>query len=211
MEHLKELRIAAGKLQKDVASALGIDRTTYVKYEKGSNEPNFDMVSAIADYFGVTVDYLLGREDPRTPSPTITDDVVKFQIIGEVAAGYDHFAIEDWSGEEIAVPREWLHGRAPSDFFALRVVGESMYPLYLDGDIVLVKRQPTVSHSGDVGVVLYEGDCATLKKVELREESLSLVPVNPSFPPVVLRGEDVSKCKILGIPQLLLRDVCPGK
>ena len=63
MERLKELRTARGLLQKDVAAVLGIDRTTYVKYEKGQSEPSFDILAKLADYFGVSVDYLLGKTD----------------------------------------------------------------------------------------------------------------------------------------------------
>ena len=62
MERLKELREGKGLLQKDIAELLGVDRTTYVKYEKGVNEPSNDNLLKLADFFGVTTDYLLGRE-----------------------------------------------------------------------------------------------------------------------------------------------------
>lgn len=65
MNMLKQLRQDKGVLQKDVAFYLGIDRTTYVKYERGDSEPNHDMLSRLADYFNVSVDYLLGRENYR--------------------------------------------------------------------------------------------------------------------------------------------------
>lgn len=60
MERLKELRIKHGLLQKEVAKKIGVDRTTYVKYEKGSSDPNFKILQRLADYFNVTIDYLLG-------------------------------------------------------------------------------------------------------------------------------------------------------
>lgn len=69
MERLKELRTARGLLQKDVAAVLGIDRTTYVKYEKGQSEPSFDILTKLADYFGVSVDYLLGKTDIKKTPP----------------------------------------------------------------------------------------------------------------------------------------------
>lgn len=58
---LKEYRIKAGKLQKEVAAALGIDRSRYVKWENGKAEPPFDMTVKMAEYFGISVDELLGR------------------------------------------------------------------------------------------------------------------------------------------------------
>ena len=67
MEQLKKLRIARGLLQRQVADAIGVNRTTYVKYETGKSEPDYATLSRLADYFAVTIDYLLGRpqKDPR--------------------------------------------------------------------------------------------------------------------------------------------------
>lgn len=56
---LKELRIAKGLYQKDVADFLGVDRTTYTKYESGASEPDVATLIHLADFFGVTVDYLI--------------------------------------------------------------------------------------------------------------------------------------------------------
>lgn len=61
MEHLKELRKEKGLLQRDVADFLGVDRTTYVKYETGANEPDIEVIKKLADFFGVSTDYLLGK------------------------------------------------------------------------------------------------------------------------------------------------------
>jgi len=68
MNILKQLRINAGKLQKDIAAYLGVNRTTYLRYEKGETEPDYQTLRKIADYFNVSVDYLLGRETKKDPS-----------------------------------------------------------------------------------------------------------------------------------------------
>jgi transcriptional regulator with XRE-family HTH domain len=60
-EKLRTLRIAKGKTQNEVANMLGIDRTTYTKYETGDSNPDYSTICELADYFNVTVDYLLGR------------------------------------------------------------------------------------------------------------------------------------------------------
>lgn len=67
MNVLKELRTKKGVYQKDVANFLQIDRTTYVKYENGDSEPNLAMLKKIADFFDVSIDYLLGRKEKATP------------------------------------------------------------------------------------------------------------------------------------------------
>jgi len=62
-------------LQKDVAAAIGTDRTTYVKYETGSSRPDIELLCKIADYFQVSTDYLLGRT--VHPSPPDLSSVTK--------------------------------------------------------------------------------------------------------------------------------------
>lgn len=63
MLRLKELRLRDKKTQKELAAFLGIDRTTYTKYETEASEPNLETLIALADYFDVPLDYLVGRSD----------------------------------------------------------------------------------------------------------------------------------------------------
>ncbi|MCL2461371.1 MAG: helix-turn-helix domain-containing protein [Defluviitaleaceae bacterium] len=60
-ERLKECRKSKGVTQKNVAEFLGINATSYQKYELSTREPNIETLGRLADYFGVTTDYLLGR------------------------------------------------------------------------------------------------------------------------------------------------------
>lgn len=63
MLRIKELREARGEMQKVIAKALGIAPSTYSQYETGKREPDYSTLSKIADYFNVSVDYLLGKTD----------------------------------------------------------------------------------------------------------------------------------------------------
>ena len=63
MLRIKELREARGEMQKVIAKALGIAPSTYSQYETGKREPDYSTLSKIADYFDVSVDYLLGKTD----------------------------------------------------------------------------------------------------------------------------------------------------
>lgn len=60
---LKELRISKKLLQRDIADVLNCSTPVYCRYEKGEREPPFDIIKKLADYYGVTVDYLLGRDE----------------------------------------------------------------------------------------------------------------------------------------------------
>ncbi|MGF7429617.1 helix-turn-helix transcriptional regulator [Thermoanaerobacterium thermosaccharolyticum] len=76
-EILKSLRLEKKLNQKDVAEALGIDRTTYTKYETGKSEPDFEITSKIANYFDVSIDYLLGKSDIRNPEKIVQDKLTE--------------------------------------------------------------------------------------------------------------------------------------
>lgn len=60
LKRLKELRMAKGLSQKEVAEYLGISNAAYSLYERGDREPNISTLKKIANYYGVTVDELLG-------------------------------------------------------------------------------------------------------------------------------------------------------
>lgn len=200
----------------ELADRVGLSRQTISAYATGMRQPKPPTLAALAAALEVSPEWLSGynvdkrsRPGPLLPPPRVTDDVVTFPIIGEVAAGYDHPALEDWSGDTVDIPRYYLHGRRKEDYFVLRVIGDSMYPLYMDGDRVLVLRQSTLRRSGDIGVILYDGDQATLKKVEYvqGEDWLKLIPINPSYPPRTITGPDLEQCRVLGVPRLLIREV----
>lgn len=214
---LRELRTENNLTQTQLAQILGIAFSTVSMYERGEREPDFETMEAIADYFNVTMDYLHGKSNIRKyiptdinlPPPNIALNYTTFPVIGEVAAGYDHIALEDWEGDTVDIPDDYLRGRSRNEFFVLRVKGDSMYPTYQEGDKVLVLKQTTLNYSGQVGVILYDDELASLKKVEYKkgEDWLRMVPINPNHPVKKITGEDLEHCRILGIPRLLIRDI----
>jgi len=62
-EHLKDIRKLKGLTQKQIAKGIGVDERVYQRYEYGNVKPSFDKLIALADYFDVSVDYLIGRTD----------------------------------------------------------------------------------------------------------------------------------------------------
>lgn len=216
-DRIKYLRKQAGLNQIELANALNreyglkVDRVMVSKWETGFQTPVIATIKNIAAFFGVSLDYLTGEsdDDDRMPSPKITENYTTFPVIGEVAAGYDSPALEEWEGETVDIPNSYLRGRDKSEFFVLKVKGDSMYPEYQSGDKVLVLKQSALNYSGQVGVVLYDSELATLKKVEFikGEDWMRFVAINPAFPPRTIYNEELELCRVLGIPKLLLREI----
>lgn len=208
---IKEMRLANGLTQDELAARIHTTKQTIHKYENGiiTNIPS-SKVEAIANALETTPDYLMGwNDEPSLYSPEVTEDTVIFPVIGEIAAGYDYPAYEDWSGETVEIPKSYLHGRSRDEFFVLSVKGDSMYPQYMDGDKVLILKQSTMNRSGEIGAIIYDGDMATLKKIEYvdGEDWVKLIPINPEYAPKTIRNEDLEQCHVLGIPRLLIREI----
>lgn len=213
--NIRARRNELGLTQSELAEKLGYaDKSMIAKIEAGNIDLSQSKILAFASALHCTPSALMGWEDTPTesvpfPAPRITEDVVTFPVIGEVAAGYEHIAAEDWSGDTIDIPAQYLRGHDVSEFFVLTVHGDSMYPLFVSEDKVLVLRQSTISQSGDIGVVRYNGDAATLKKVEFDAAGgwMRFVPINPNYPPRTIRGADLEACSVLGVPRLVLREL----
>jgi HTH-type transcriptional regulator, competence development regulator len=92
---LIELRKAKKLRQEDIAKILGIARTTYAMYEQGNRQPDFDTLNKIADYFDVTIDHLLGREDKVKTKEDSLEEVNK--LVKEYGIEqFGFFDIEKW-------------------------------------------------------------------------------------------------------------------
>ena len=196
-----------------IAEKIGVTEATVQRWESGNIKSlRHERIAKLADILGVTPAVLMGWDEPTAPtlpSPTITEDTVTFPVITSVAAHYDSVSIdESAAGEKIEVPRAYLKGRKAEDFCAMRVRGDSMYPAFQNGDIVLVLRQSTMNHSGEIGVISYGDDEMTIKRINYvdGEDWLELVPLNPAYPPRRIKGVDLESCHVIGIPRVLIRE-----
>lgn len=61
-DRIKSLRTRKKLTQSEMAKRIGVARTTYAMYEQGHREPDYETLEKIADYFEVSIDYLLGRD-----------------------------------------------------------------------------------------------------------------------------------------------------
>lgn len=218
---IKARREELGMSYRELSEKTGYSKSVLQRYESGTTKKiPVDRLEVIAkalkldifslyDFDEATLALTNHINQNTLKHPDIAEDVITFPVIGEIAAGYNEITIEDWSGDTVDVPASYLKGRKREEFFVLSVHGDSMYPMYLNGDKVLILKQNTLNHSGDVGAILYDGECATLKKVEYvqGEDWLRLVPINPEYQPKLIEGPDLELCRVIGIPKLLIREI----
>lgn len=182
MLRLKEARKAKGLTQVEVSKIIGISQNGYSDWERGKNKVDNESLAKLAELYGVTTDYLLGKDAETNPVG------LKIPVLGTIPAGIPIEAIEDITDWE-ELPAEMATGG--KEYFGLRVKGDSMYPDYLDGDTVIVRKTPTCN-SGDVCVVYVNGYDATLKQVKLHPDgALTIVPRNPEYPPRTFSQEEI--------------------
>lgn len=206
-KNLNSIMEECDRTPSDIVNLLGVSKSTVSSWRNGEKMPRMDKIEALANYFGCLKSDLIEQKSLRAPE--VTEDTVIFPVIGEIAAGYDYPAYEDWSGETVEIPKSYLHGCSRDDFFVLSIKGDSMYPQYMDGDKVLILKQSTMNRSGEIGAIIYDGDMATLKKIEYvdGEDWVKLIPINPEYTPKTIRNEDLEQCHVLGIPRLLVREI----
>lgn len=194
----------------DVANKLNKNRATIYRYENNEIEKiPINILEPLAKILKTTPAYLMGWDNSLENLVPITNyNITKLQIIGTITAGYDGVAIEEDLGQ-IEVLETALGGFAAEECFVLKVKGNSMYPLFLDKDLVLVHKQSHVD-SGTIAVVLYNGDEATVKKVVYKqgENWLDLVPTNPEYMTKHIENEELEQCHVIGkVISLVLRKI----
>lgn len=185
-ERLKTLRIQRKMTQSELAKKIYISQPAYSKYEVGTASPNPETLSKIADALDVSVDYLLGSD-----SQPVRPGYIRIPVLGRVAAGIPIDAIEeviDW--EDISA-----EAAGDGEYFGLQIKGHSMEPKISDGDVVIVRRQPDVD-SGDIAVVLVNGDDATVKRVKKSPQGVTLIPSNPAYEPMYYTNAEIESLPV---------------
>ena len=208
-EKIKLQRKALGLTQTELGAKLGVQKNAVSKWECGRVDgiPS-SKIKAMAQLFNVPPSYLIDDNSYFTP-PTVTDDVTTFYIQTNVAAHYNAISgDETFEGEKVEVPTSYLRGRKAEEYCAMRVTGNSMYPQFQDGDIVIVLKQETLDHSGQIGVICYGDGEMTIKRINYvnGEDWLELIPLNSEFPPKRIEGADLEQCKVIGIPRIMIRN-----
>ena len=127
--------------------------------------------------------------DGEDDSPNGQEDYVSVPVYGKIAAGVPITAVEQIE-THFPIPMSYVGNK---DIFMLRVSGESMInAAILDGDYIIVEKQPTASN-GDIVAALVDGEDATVKTFYKENGHYRLQPENDYMEPII--SDDV---KILG-------------
>ncbi len=182
MNRIKQLRNAREMKQADLAIQLKVGQNTISNWENGKTEPDSASLQKMSAIFDCTIDYILGHSPLVKPQSS----GVWIPVLGDVAAGVPIEAVEDIVDyEEIDQALA-----ATGEFFGLRIKGASMAPRILEGDVVIVRKQDD-AETGDIAVVLVNGDSATVKKIKKMPDGIQLIPTNPAYDPMYYTAAEV--------------------
>lgn len=195
MNRLSQLRQEKGLNMREAARQLGMPYTTYVNYEKGTREPNSETLISLAKFYGTSIDYLLCKSDspPGRDIPPGFEPMPKMKkvpLIGAIACG-EPITAEQNIEKMVDVPESIRCD------FSLTCHGDSMVDAGIhDKDVVYIRIQPEVEN-GEIAAVRIDGE-ATLKRVYYNPDTLTLMPANPAYAPMVYTGSQLEEVHIEG-------------
>ena len=200
----------------ELANKTHINKSLISNYLSGAFKAKQDKLDIIARTLNVSEAWLMGYDvdmdrewfpDSKEDLTNITIDnaryietttkTVKIPILGKVPAGVPIEAIQDIIGYE-EIPASMLRGG--NNYFSLKIDGDSMYPDYKTGDILIIKQQNDCN-SGDDCIVMVNGDDATFKRVIKQEKSIILKPLNNNYEPYYFDEYEIltKPVKIVGV------------
>ena len=193
-----------------VLKKIGLSNATYSCWTDTS-VPRKATLFKLADYFGVSVDYLLGetvdieKTPGEKPNAVVLDgqNIFNIPIYENASAGFGAMAIDmvvDY------LPLYFTNPQEAEETICIIVRGDSMFPKIEDGDLIQVHKQSFVD-SGQVGVVLIDGDEAFVKKIVYGETWIELHSFNPMYKTMRFNGADVQRIRVLGVVKKVIKEM----
>lgn len=207
---IKQFRNEEKLTMDDFAVKSGLSKSYISMLEKNENPrsklpitPTTKTLEAVAKAMNTTVSDILDKLSgvkKKKISERIdmipVGELVNIRVVGVVRAGFGGLAYDCDMGME-TVSASSIAGYDVSDFFYLKVKGDSMEPRLYEGDLVLVRRQSSVD-SGSYAVVTIDDEEGVIKKVEYDKNSITLISQNHNYPPRVFKDADVKRIRVIG-------------
>lgn len=191
----------SGKSRKQICQDLNISYTTFCDWINANKYPRIDKIELLAQYFKIEKSDLI--EDKKSIStekhnlkiePFDAKKMVPVPVVGRVAAGYNCFANTDIQGYELVNSESIIDGY---DYIWLKVIGDSMEPMLLEDDLVLVRLQSTVDDE-DYAVVIVDDEDGLVKQVRIEQNQIVLLSVNPYYPPRIFKNKETQRVRFVG-------------
>ena len=200
--NIKKRRQALNMTQAELAELVGYTGKSMIsKIERGEVDLSQSKIETFARALRTTSGALFGNTE--TPNTFIT-----YPVIVGIKAGYNGEVIFEESGDSEQIPIDWIKGDTPNNFFIASVRGDSMHPLLIDGDRVLVHVTPSVS-SGQIAVIRYNGDDMTIKRVVYKPNGdyFDLIPINTNYPTKRIQGYSLTEAGVIGEVKKVIRNL----
>lgn len=195
--YLKKIRESEEISLREVEKLTGVGYSHLSMIENGKRNVTPALLKNLSRIYGIDyidlyekAGYLDLAESERLKNNS-TDNKRVFPLLGTVKAGYDYLASENIIGY-VTIDKKLSD---PENYFALKIVGDSMQPVMYEDDIIIVHRQSDVE-SGQIAIVLVDGEEGTVKKVIKYDNYIELVAFNSYYPPRKLSKND--NFKIIG-------------
>jgi len=200
-KNLKYYMYLNQKDRNDICKDLGFPYTTFAEWYNGNIYPRIDKIEMMANYFNIKKSDLIENKDKKDELGNV---LVSIPLLGTVKAGYNYLAQENWVGT-IDIEKK-LVGNG-DNYFALKVKGDSMFPVLIEEDIIVVHKQSDFEN-GDIVVAIVNGDEATIKKGMKSETGICLRPLNNAYEPLIFTYDDMKNIPviIIGIVKQLKRE-----
>jgi len=180
-DKLTYLRNSNNLSQAELAKKLNINRSSIGMFESNARTPTTDTLVRYAQFFNVSIDYLMGTSQNSNP------EKYTIPVYASISCGNPFVADEniyDFEDIDIALKSQGEH-------FGLLCRGNSMSPEFKDGDVAIIRKQSNID-SGNIAAVRINGDEATLKIVKKSEQGITLVAINPDvFLPRFYSNEEI--------------------
>lgn len=174
MNRLEYLRKEKELSQNDIGNILGITSQAVGLYEKEKRDIPNEYLIKLATYFGVSIDYILGKSDIRNTNINNSKQFYMCPVYGKISAGIPNWAEECLEGY-LPIDPNMFGIINPEECFFLKVDGESMNKEIKNGAYALIRKQDIVS-DGEIAAVLVNGFEATLKRFSRQGDFIVLEP-----------------------------------
>lgn len=195
-DRIKKKRQLIGLTQDELASKIGISRPSVVQWETGKASPKGARLNLIADILGCSPDWLLvgGDDEPRPERPQknldinniITDGLVgdkDLPIYSSAQGGKTGMVVSFDAIEVVKRPAPLMGVKGG---YGMYVVGDSMEPVYRQGDILLVHPSKPAGKGDDVVIIMTDGnghhDAMVKRLVSQNDDWVNMEQFNPASP-----------------------------